>query len=771
MDVRTRRAVFTILFVFLFFSAQGVIDTYPVHACDLPVQSRPYDAGQLEKGRITVDLATIFTQQDITKIETSANTCRVSISQKIQQFQYEISNLLQYKANLQGYANIRDMIKRLETLKREKKNIYDTIGRDFSQISFRGIYGTILEMTPGTNRKALIMAARRLIAPRAIHDLRGVAVSAVSVASSSQVVFDRIVAETAGEMDIETPVLEERKFFKGKTQLLYVAVVSVKPLKGAVQKVGGTDKVVASSVVDILMPEGTQRYKNNLANITGLSYAEGQGDKLEKIVAQWAGVIRNGNGMAVERERSILMDLDRKLADKDDQIRSAYGMVARSRANLARLYRNIGFTECQGDAEGCLSRANQYIDDKIEKLVDRSLAEKEKELVFRKDRIRGEGDPAQEILDLAGDLCKNLKTTYGQREQFIRLSVAESGVLVKDVEDQGYYIQRHPRQGWIYPYADDRGDLWLLVAMNFRVERGGRSGDGGGSKTFVNSIGQKFVPIPKGTFMMGSHESATSVAGNSIYIDKSGKPEWYKREHPLHKVTLTMPFYMQSTEVTVGQWRSFIDGTRYRTEAETGGGAYIWTGKWEKKEGYYWDKPGFSQTDRHPVTCISWNDAQKFIRWLNRKEETDKYCLPTEAQWEYACRAGSVTPFYWGRRPSETHANFADSRYSREFSSDEYVNRGFNDGYVYTAPVGSLRPNDWGLYDMSGNVGEWCEDWYGDYTAGDITEPKGSTSGSDRVLRGGSWNNPVGYVRSALRRGNSPDIRHHGMGFRVARAH
>ncbi len=356
MDVRIRRAAFSFLAVVFLFSIHSIIDAYPVHACDLPVQSRTYDAGQLEKGRITVDLATIFTQQDITKIETSANTCRVSISQKIQQFQYEISNLLQYKANLQGYVNIRDMIKRLETLKREKKNIYDTIGRDLSQISFRGIYGTILEMTPGTSRKALLMAARRVIAPRAAHDLRGVAISAVTDVSSSQVIFDRIVAETSGEMDIETPVLEERKFFKGKTQLLYVAVVSVKPLKGKVQKAGGLDKAISSAVVDILAPGGAQRFIGELAGVTSSAYAEGKGTSLSKIVDQWDGVIRNGNGMAAQRERSILMDLDRKLADKDDQIRSAYGMVARSRENLSRLYRNIGFTACQGDTEECLSR-------------------------------------------------------------------------------------------------------------------------------------------------------------------------------------------------------------------------------------------------------------------------------------------------------------------------------------------------------------------------------------------------------------------------------
>jgi len=729
MVVRTRRAVFTILVVFLFFSAHSVIDSHPIRACDLPVQSQTYEAEKLEKGQISVNLKTIFTQQDITKIETSVNTCRVSISQKIQQFQYEISNLLQDKANLQGYANIRDTIKRFETLKSEKKNIYETMGRDLSQISFRGIYGTILEMVPGTSRKTLLMEARRLIAPSAIHDLRGVAVSAVTEASSSQVVFDRIVAETSGEMDIETTVLEERKFFKGKTQLLYVAVVSVKPMKGAVQKAGATDMSVSSAVVDILTPGGAQRFKGELAGVTSAAYAEGKVNSLSKIVEQWASVILNGNGMATKRERSILMDLDRKLTDKDDQIRSAQGMVERSRANLARLYQNIGFTACQGHAERCLSPANKYIDDKIEKLVDRSMVEKEKELVFRKDRIRGEGDPAQEIRDLACDLCKNLKTTYGQREQFLRLSVSEMGVLVKDVKDQGYYIQRHPRQGWIYPYADDRGDLWFLVAMNFRVERGGRgAGEGATPKTFTNSIGMKFIPIPNGTFMMGSKLSASEIARKY-----GGKESDYGDEHPQHPVTISKPFYMQTTEVTQGQWQAIMG-----------------------------NNPARFKRDNNPVEKVSWNDAKEFIRKLNRKEGTNKYRLPTEAEWEYACRAGTTAPFYTGDCISMDQANYDGNYPGSACSKGVYREK--------TVEVGSFAPNPWGLYDMHGNVWEWCEDWYGNYIVGAVTDPKGPSSGSVRVLRGGSWSSDARYLRSADRGGDFPGFRYNNLGFRIVRA-
>ena len=144
----------------------------------------------------------------------------------------------------------------------------------------------------------------------------------------------------------------------------------------------------------------------------------------------------------------------------------------------------------------------------------------------------------------------------------------------------------------------------------------------------IPSINYKMVYIPPGEFMMGSPE------------DEEGR---YSDEK-LHRVRITRGFYMGVTEVTVGQWKRFVEETGYRTQAEREGGAWIWTGKWEKKKGYYWDNPGFSQTDDHPVTCISWYDVQKFIEWLNKKAGKQIYRLPTEAEWEYACRAGTRKP-------------------------------------------------------------------------------------------------------------------------------
>ncbi|MDM8554538.1 DUF1566 domain-containing protein [Desulfococcaceae bacterium HSG7] len=206
------------------------------------------------------------------------------------------------------------------------------------------------------------------------------------------------------------------------------------------------------------------------------------------------------------------------------------------------------------------------------------------------------------------------------------------------------------------------------------------------SSTFENSLGMKFVYIVPGTFIMGSPEDET------VLLDDE-----YRQNEVQHNVTLTQGFYMQTTAVTIGQWREFVQ-SGYKSQAETQGGATVLTGKiWKKlkiKKLAYWNNPGFKQTDAYPVTCISWNDAQAYIQWLNAKERRD-YRLPTEAEWEYACRAGSQTPFAFGKCLSTQEANYNGKRPLPGCPKGAYRKR--------TVPAGNLVANAWGLYDMRRN--------------------------------------------------------------------
>jgi len=263
---------------------------------------------------------------------------------------------------------------------------------------------------------------------------------------------------------------------------------------------------------------------------------------------------------------------------------------------------------------------------------------------------------------------------------------------------------------------------------------------------FTNSLGMKFVKITSGNFMMGSGISPSEIARQY-----GGKEEWYKDDIPQHRVTIRHPFFVQTMEVTVGQWRLFVKDTSYKTEAETGGGATILTdNEWQKTEGYYWDNPGFPQTKMHPVTCVSWNDVQAFIEWLNRKEGKT-YRLPTEAEWEYACRAGSTASFSFG---------------------DDLINLGkyawyWNNANRRSHPVGKKEPNPWNIHDIYGNVWEWCEDWYGKYPAGPVVDPAGPSSGTAKVFRGGSAYSQAWFCRSAYRGGYQPDGSFTSLGFRL----
>ncbi len=291
-------------------------------------------------------------------------------------------------------------------------------------------------------------------------------------------------------------------------------------------------------------------------------------------------------------------------------------------------------------------------------------------------------------------------------------------------------------------------------------------------------VTMEMVLIPAGEFQMGSGESAEETAAffNKTYGGHLVQAKWFKDEHPQHRVRITKPFYLGTYHVTRGQFRQFVKDSGYKTDAEKGEnpGAFGWD--LDKKESgfngkYSWRNAGFEQTDEHPVVNVSWNDAVAFCKWLSKKEGKT-YQLPTEAEWEYACRAGTTTRYHSGDDP-ETLAevgNVADAALKAQCPGWKYTIKA-NDGYVFTAPVGKFKPNAFGLYDMHGNTWQWCVDWYGAeyYAASPVDDPTGPASGADCVLRGGTWCGGPFYSRSAGRYRFSPGFRDYYTGFRVAR--
>ena len=266
----------------------------------------------------------------------------------------------------------------------------------------------------------------------------------------------------------------------------------------------------------------------------------------------------------------------------------------------------------------------------------------------------------------------------------------------------------------------------------------------------------RLVRIPAGKFLMGS-------------VRRPGH-RGHRNERPQHEVTIAEDFYLGRHEVTRGQFAAFVRGARYKSEAETHGWAFAWTGtKWDRIQGASWRNVGFQQTDEHPVVCVSWSDATAFCKWLSGKAGR-AIRLPTETQWEYACRAGSTTAWSWGDKPADGkgHCNAADQTGKAGFRTWRAFS--WKDGYVFTSPVGTFKANAFGLCDMHGNVWEWCRDAYRKDYSTDGAVKATVQAGVLRAVRGGSWLSPPSRCRSAFRAGSKPMGSYCDfiLGFRVA---
>ncbi|MDO4510237.1 MAG: formylglycine-generating enzyme family protein [Bacteroidales bacterium] len=243
-------------------------------------------------------------------------------------------------------------------------------------------------------------------------------------------------------------------------------------------------------------------------------------------------------------------------------------------------------------------------------------------------------------------------------------------------------------------------------AKNAVATRAVRASYSNGTLT-VNGVNYEMVWVLGGTFQMGG----TAEQGSDAYDN----------EMPVHSVTLSS-YYIGKTEVTQALWKAVMG-----------------------------DNPSYFKGDNLPVEDVSWNDCQVFVRKLNSLTG-QRFRLPTEAEWEYACRGGNNSRGY---------------KYSGSNYIEDVAWYGDNSGSE-THPVASKSPNELGLYDMSGNVWEWCSDWYGSYTSVSQTNPQGPYDGSNRVIRGGFWDNNAGVCRSSLRSSFNPTYRFYGLGLRLA---
>jgi len=250
---------------------------------------------------------------------------------------------------------------------------------------------------------------------------------------------------------------------------------------------------------------------------------------------------------------------------------------------------------------------------------------------------------------------------------------------------------------WAVDWGQDKYGLWQSFAWQ--------------------GVRQQLRWIPPGRFLMGSPRNEPKRNDNELQ----------------HEVVFTQGFWLADTACTQGLWQAVMGN----------------------------NPSDFKGDDQLPVDSVSWDDCVEFISRINRLIPGLDLRLPTEAQWEYACRAGTLTPFSFGFQITTDQVNYDGNYPYPGGPKREYRQR--------TVAVKSLPPNNWGLYEMHGNVWEWCADRYGAYAAGTVTDPQGPAQGVHRVLRGGSWLNNGRFVRSAYRYGNDPGDRYHNFGLRLSR--
>ncbi|NIA30501.1 MAG: SUMF1/EgtB/PvdO family nonheme iron enzyme [Actinobacteria bacterium] len=391
----------------------------------------------------------------------------------------------------------------------------------------------------------------------------------------------------------------------------------------------------------------------------------------------------------------------------------------------ATIEKKTNVTYDNNNMETSINKALQYLNGRLNDVKKALIAAKEKELVGRYNvNVTVEGRPEEDIAKTGIDIYKQIEASYSKVEQFIRETQVMNSMLVSDKTGSGQDIYRHVEKIWLYSVAGNNDNFLLTVVAKFKISALKPSVAKG--ESISRSQYSDMIYISAGTFKMGSNNGDND-------------------EKPVHKVYVNN-FYMDKYETTNGQYCKFLNEKGYQSED----GATWLDIKSEyckivKQGGRYVPVSGYAN---HPVIKVTWYGARAYAGWAGKR-------LPTEAEWEYAARGGNKSKGY---------------KYSGSNNADLVAWYISNSGSK-THPVATKKPNEIGIYDMSGNVWEWCADWYDDnyYSKSPYENPTGPSNGKYRVLCGGSWINDRSYVRCSVRHSYYPADSNYGIGFRCAR--
>lgn len=693
-----------------------------------PQNPLAFDKTAIEKSAISRKIAatrTLFTTIDIDELKIQIKKNNNAVDNQIALIKNQMTGMFMDKQELLKLVDIKKMEEQIALKEKSRNDIKGQIQQDLANIVYYGLYGVVLnDIDPFASKEQLAEQAEKLLAPIAIEDLNGVFVSSLTVVQDNKLLLDQIKATISGQMGIEKQYLS--RTIANRTKFLCLVKVNVAPLKKALAAT--TPYTISATRHLTLNFLSDYDYQTRLKQ-AGIPDAEIK--EIESEVSAAREVINSSNAMSTRRQQQIMGQGNANLNKVDEEIAE----LKNSLANRSRLLKQTieGKTNVIYNAQditGCINKALSYFDRKIKELQDQMIAVKEKELII-KDMVNvtAEGKPEEDIAKTAVDVSGQIRQSYSKVEQFIHETEVANFMLTSDKTASAKDIFREVDKIWLYPVAGERDNFLLTVVARFKISGVKEHSPAPVADRRIDETTPKYadmVFVQGGTFMMGSNDGAGD-------------------EKPIHKVYVS-DFYMDKYEVTNAQFCQFLNEKGNQTE---GGAEWQDIGdedcKIMKQGTRYVPVSGY---DNHPVIEVSWYGANAYAQCAGKR-------LPTEAEWEYAARGANISRGY---------------KYSGSNNADAVAWWHKNSG-GQTHPVGTKQPNELGLYDMSGNVWEWCADWYdsGYYSKSPYENPTGPASGQVRVMRGGSWSIDEKYLRCSYRNYDYPHPRYDFIGFRLVR--
>jgi formylglycine-generating enzyme required for sulfatase activity len=610
-------------------------------------------------------------------------------------------------------TDIEALEKQVEAQKNKVKELKTKLSEDLGNIATKGMYLCVLkELDPyDFNNSSLQEKAKSAVTPVAVQNINGNFIQSLTEnvqTEHAQSFVKYIQDRVSGALTVSQMLLTKPS--PTRTAFAYAALVDVFPLRKSSLGQGTMKPTSAPIVMDLL-----GRDAGSLEAISG--YDASWKQEVEQLVQNNRELVKEANRNAEKQRQQLMEKAGEDVFSVEQELQQLQNKLKRKRGDLAERMQQVGLSS-SGSISGDIQKIRGKLSQQLDVLYGEYLEIKSRELLFRYDiALSGERSIPEEIGAQGLQLVQQLEKTYGKAEEFEKLNELVKGenldLFSQRVKEGGKLIREVSRV-WVFQEIHAGG--WrLTVVARFKVLPGGSSGTT--SSTQASQLpgrpAVEWVSIPAGTFTMGSP---------SYEIDRESN------EGPQHSVSLS-GFQMSKHEVTFAQYDAFCDATGRRKPSDNGWGR-----------------------GNRPVINVDWNDATAFAQWMGCR-------LPTEAEWEYACRAGTTSPFNTGSCLSRRQANYnGDNPYST-CAKGTYFQK--------TMPVGSYAPNAWGLYDMHGNVYEWCSDWYGDYSKFEHFNSNGPTKGTFKIIRSGFWGSDGKYSRSANRNSSSPSNRSNNIGFRL----